>query len=44
MKYDETKNVSPNEEWTKAKALLLKYLQKNNNVVVRDHDHFTGEF
>ena len=32
------------ETFGKAKAELLFYLQDNNDIVMRDHCHFTGRF
>ena len=42
MKYEGEENSQGHIIWANNKKKLLDYLKANNKIVVRDHDHFTG--
>ena len=42
MKYEGEENSQDHIIWANNKKKLLDYLKANNKIVVRDHDHFTG--
>ena len=42
-KYSSNMNI-PEKQFLQAKAKLREYLKENNDVVVRDHCHWTGKF
>ena len=42
MKYDGEENSDDHIIWADIKKELMDYLKKNNGIIVRDHDHFTG--
>ena len=42
MKYDGEENSDEHIIWADIKKELMDYLKKNNRIIVRDHDHFTG--